>query len=86
MSGLTGVKMYHRIEGVEAAIRDVFETDLRRCSGRRPSEFSEEGDDVVVEIRMYGWLKGSSQEIEDKSPTATYRPSATVRRFESQSL
>ena len=62
MSGLTGVKTYHGIEGVEAATRDVFKAwEMFR---QEAEEFIEDGDDVVVVVRMYGRLKGSNQEID----------------------
>jgi ketosteroid isomerase-like protein len=78
MSGLTGVKTYHGIEGVEAATRDVFKAwEMFR---QEAEEFIEEGDDVVVVVRMYGRLKGSSQEIEETSGHVwTFRDARVIR-------
>jgi ketosteroid isomerase-like protein len=73
MSGLTGVKTYHGIEGVEAATRDVFKAwEMFR---QEAEEFIEEGDDVVVVVRMYGRLKGSGRRSRPRP--ATCGPSAT---------
>src|SRR4029078_2216967 len=62
LSGLTGVGTYYGIEGVEAATREFFKAwEIFR---QEAEEFIEEGDDVVVVVRMNGRLKGSDQEIE----------------------
>ena len=62
MSGLTGVGTYHGIEGVEAATRDAFKAwEMFR---QEAEEFIEEGDDVVILVRMQGRPRGSNQEIE----------------------
>ena len=78
LSGLTGVGTYHGIEGVEAATRDVFKAwDLFQQDAE---EFIEEGDDVVVVVRMHGRLKGSHQEIEDTAGHVwTFRDSRVIR-------
>ena len=46
MSGLTGVGIYHGIEGVEAATHDVFKAWER--FRQEAEEFIEVGDDVVI--------------------------------------
>jgi ketosteroid isomerase-like protein len=62
MSGLTGVGIYHGIEGVEAATRDVLEA--WDWFWQEAEGFIEVGDDVVIQVRMHGRLKGSNREIE----------------------
>jgi ketosteroid isomerase-like protein len=43
-------------------------------------EFIDEGDDVVVVVRMYGRLKGSNQEIEATSGHVwTFRDARVIR-------
>jgi ketosteroid isomerase-like protein len=78
MSGLTGVSTYHGIEGVEAATRDVFKAwEMFR---QEAEEFIEEGDDVVVLVRMHGRLRGSIQELEDTGGHIwTFRDDRVVR-------
>jgi ketosteroid isomerase-like protein len=78
MSGLTGVGTYHGIEGVEAATRDVFKAwEMFR---QEAEKFIEEGDDVVVVVRMHGRLKGSDQEIEDTAGHVwTFRDARVIR-------
>ena len=73
MSGLTGVGVYHGIEGVEAATRDVFKAwEMFR---QEAEEFIEQGDEVVVLVRMHGRLKGSNRR--SRTRPATYGPFAT---------
>src|SRR5215204_195280 len=66
------------IEWVEAATRDVFKAwEMFR---QEAEEFIEEGDDVVVVVRMYGRLKGSNQEIKDTSGHVwTFRDARVIR-------
>ena len=79
MSGLTGSALYHGIEGVEAATRDVFKAwEMFR---QEAEEFIEEGDDVVVLVRMHGRLPGGSDpELEDTGGHVwTFRDARVIR-------
>ena len=78
MSGLTGVGIYHGIEGVEAATRDQFEAwDWFWQEGER---FIEAGDDVVVLTRLHGRLKESEREVQSKAADVwTFRERRAVR-------
>jgi uncharacterized protein len=78
MSGLTGVGIYHGIEGVEAATRDVLEA--WDWFWQEAEEFIEVGDDVVIQVRMHGRLKGSNREIEVTAGHVwTFRDARVVR-------
>jgi len=78
LSGLTGVGTYYGIEGVEAATREFFKAwEIFR---QEAEEFIEEGDDVVVVVRMNGRLKGSDQEIEQTAGHIwTFRDARVIR-------
>ncbi|MGZ8666733.1 MAG: nuclear transport factor 2 family protein [Solirubrobacterales bacterium] len=65
VSGLTGRRTYHGIEGVEAATRDWFEAWER--FSQEAEDFIEVGEQVVVLTRMHGRLKGSSREVESRA-------------------
>lgn len=78
MSGLTGVRTYHGIEGVEAATRDQFE--VWDWFWQEGEEFIEAGDDVVVFTRVHGRLKGSEREVQSTAANVwTFREGSAVR-------
>jgi ketosteroid isomerase-like protein len=77
-SGLTGVGIYHGIEGVEAATRDWFA--VWDWFWQEAEEFIEVGDDIVVLTRTHGRPKGSEREIESKAGEVwTFRDGKVIR-------